>query len=139
MIGCGRPTYVLDSYAFLAWLQGEPGEQAVTDLLKRAGRGKVQLAACLVNLGEVLYIVEREHSIRAAQRVLGTIDAMSVLQVAPTRDLVLTAAHFKAIYRLSYEDCFAMALARHLSAAVVTGDPEFRRQDEVDLLWIGQA
>lgn len=135
MIDCGKPAYVLDSYAFLAWLQGESGEQAVTDLLRRAGRGEVQLAACLVNLGEVIYIVEREHSIRAAQRVLGTIDALPVLQVAPTRELVLTAAHFQANYRLS---CFAMALARHLGAAVVTGDPEFRRQNEVDLLWIGQ-
>lgn len=133
------PCYVLDSYAVLAWLQGEPGAGKVTDLLRRASQGGVRLALCTVNLGEVLYIIEREESLPAAQLALATIDGLPVQQHDATREIVLQAAHAKARYRMSYADCFALALAKHLKADVITGDPEFHTQNEVELLWIGPA
>jgi ribonuclease VapC len=138
MTGAGLPSYVLDSYAILAWLQAEPGGETVADLLKRAKNGEIVLSICVVNLGEVLYIIEREESVRAAHVVLATIDELPVEQVNATRDVTLQAAHYKALYRMSYSDCFAMSLARQKGATLVTGDPEFQTQDEVDLLWIGR-
>jgi len=132
----GTP-YVLDSYAVLAWLQGEPGGAVVADFLRRAKRGDLSLSICVVNLGEVLYIVEREDSVQAAQLALATIDALPLKQVNAARELTFFAAHFKTRYRMSYADCFGMALAKMTRAALVTGDPEFRTQDEVELVWIG--
>lgn len=131
------PWYVLDSYAVLAWLQGEPGAEAVTAVLRQAEQGEACLAMCLVNLGEVLYIVEREASLPAAQAALATVDGLPVEMHDATRELVLQAAHAKARHRMSYADCFALALAERLGASVMTGDPGFRAQREVPVVWIG--
>ncbi len=138
MIARANRSHVLDSFAVLAWLQGEPKGAAVTDLLKRARHGEIALSICVINLGEVLYIVEREDSIQAAQRTLATIDCLPLRQVSAERDLTLLAAHLKAVYRMSYADCFCLALAKAANAILVTGDPEFRTQTEVDLFWIGE-
>ncbi len=138
MNGKTKPRYVLDSYAILAWLQGEAGGAIVVDLFERARHGDTLLSMCVVNLGEVLYIIEREESVQAAQIALATIDGLPVRQVNASREVTLQAAHYKAAYRMSCADCFALALARQLGAALVTGDPELRAQDEVELLWIGK-
>lgn len=133
-----KPRFVLDSFAVLAWLQGEEGARAVSDLLRQAERGEALVAMCLVNLGEVLYIIEREESLPAAQRALALIDGLPIQMYPVDRALVMEAAHAKARYRMSYADCFALALAKHTGATVLTGDPEFRTQPEVPLAWLGE-
>lgn len=129
--------YVLDSYAILAWLQGEEGGRAVSRLLEKASRDEVDLAISLINLGEVLHIIEREESLQAAQRALALIDSLPIRQESVDRGLALQAAHCKARYRMSYADCFALALAKNDNAVLVTGDPELRQQPDVELLWTG--
>jgi ribonuclease VapC len=130
-------SHVLDSYAVLAWLQGEPGGAVVADLLQRARQGGVVLGICGIDLGEVLYVVEREVSVQAAQIVLATIDSLPIVQIDASKNLTLQAVHFKAVHHVSYADCFAMALAKQFNALLVTGDPELETQDEVRLLWMG--
>lgn len=132
-----KSRYVLDSYAVLAWLQGEAGGGMVTGLFERARHGDTLLSMCVVNLGEVLYIIEREESVQAAQIALATIDSLPVSQVNASREITLQAAHYKATHRMSYADCFALGLAKQLGAPLVTGDPEFRAQGEVELFWVG--
>jgi ribonuclease VapC len=44
-----------------------------------------------------------------------------------TLDLCMQAAALKAEHPVALGDCFAAALARKLNAALVTGDPEFRK------------
>ncbi len=129
--------YVLDSYAVLAWLEGERGGALVSELLTRAHQGRISLSMSVISLGEVLYIIEREDSVRAAQIALATIDSLPISQVNAGRELTLNAARFKARYRMSYADCFGLALAKTMGAALVTGDPELRLQNEVDLTWVG--
>lgn len=55
---------VLDAYAVLAFLDDEPGAEAVAEVL-RSGEPWMTL----VNLGEVAYIVERERGVEAAEEV----------------------------------------------------------------------
>jgi ribonuclease VapC len=132
--------YVLDSFALLAYLQGEEGGQKVRALLERAVSGQVRVAMSYVNLGEVLYIVEREEGMEAAQKVLATVDSLPLSLHGVSRLLALRAAHLKARHQMAYADCFAAALALELGATVVTGDPEFREvEGEVPVLWIHQA
>lgn len=129
--------YVLDSFAVLAYLQGEGGAKEVRSILEKAAAGQAEVAMTVLNLGEVLYIVEREESLEAAQAVLATIDSLPVVQHVVTRPLALRAAHFKARHRMSYADCFAAALAAELRTSVVTGDPEFHSvEEEVPVVWL---
>ena len=117
--------YVFDSFAFLAFLDGEGGADRVQELLTAAARGEVTIFLSMINLGEVLYIVERERGLMRAQQVLAMMEQLPIHLVEATRDRVLAAAHIKANVRLSYGDAFAVATAREVAGIVITGDPEF--------------
>ena len=117
--------YVLDSFALLAYLTGEPGAQRVKQVLKQSETGACQVCISLINLGEVLYITERRRGLAAAQRVLALTESLPLEIFAVTREQVLQAAHIKAQYALAYADAFAVACAQQKSAVILTGDPEF--------------
>ncbi len=119
------PAYVLDSFALLAYFQAEAGMSRVRALLSRAARQACAVHLSVINLGEVLYIVEREKGLSAAQQVVAAIDRLPVELVPATRAIVFAAAHVKARFPLSYADAFAVAVAHERHATVVTGDPEF--------------
>lgn len=92
----------------------------------------------ILNLGEVLYITEREGSLEQAQRALGIVAQLpiGVIDAGPT--LTFAAAHVKAHHSISYADAFAVALAQIVDAQVVTGDPEFDQVESlVKVRWIG--
>jgi ribonuclease VapC len=51
---------------------------------------------------------------------------------------IIEAAKIKGQYALSFADCFAVATAVKEKATVVTGDPEFRKVEElVGIDWLG--
>jgi len=118
--------YALDSYALLAYLEGEAGRPRVKELMSGAESGRYSLYLSLINLGEVLYIIERERGLVAAQRVLAAVDQLPLRVVPVSRAEVLAAAHIKACYPISYADAFAVVTAQDYHCVLLTGDPEFR-------------
>ncbi len=128
--------FVLDSFAVLALLQGEPGAVRVRDLLDQAQRSE-PLHLTVVNLGEVLYNMEMRRGRGAALEAVGLIDALPI-QLAPVdRNLALRAARLKATVRLGYADCFVAALAETLGAKVLTGDPDFAAiESQIAIEWL---
>lgn len=129
--------YILDSFALLAYLQDEPGAAQVEQILAAAARGDAAVAMSVVNLGEAVYITEREQSAEAAQALLAAFDQLSIKLLDADRVLALDAAHVKAQQRISYADAFVVALARRVDAVVVTGDPEFGQVEQlVHVHWL---
>lgn len=131
--------YALDSYALIAFFEGEEGQKHVLELLERAESGDCDLFLNVVNLGEIAYIVERERGLPQAQIALARIDELPITIVEVDRRLALTAAHIKASYPIAYADCFAAALAQEKEAALVTGDPEFKevgRDNSIPIIWL---
>jgi predicted nucleic acid-binding protein len=120
------PTYVLDSFALLAYLEGEAGMPRVRSVLGGAEARRYRVYLSLINLGEALYITERERGPIEARRALGAIDQLPLEIVDVSRSTVLAAAHIKAQFPISYADAFAVVAAQHRGGAVMTGDPEFR-------------
>ncbi len=118
--------YALDSFALLAYLEGEVGKPRIKQLFKDAVSGSCFLYLSIINLGEVLYITERERSLFAAQRTLAAVDQLPIRIVNCTRATVLAAAHIKARYPISYPDAFAVVTAQDRHSVLLTGDPEFR-------------
>ena len=119
--------YILDTHALFAYLGDESGSEQVSELLEMANNGKCRLYMCVVNLGEVLYIADRERGPSEARDTLAWIDEMPIEVVDVDRAMTLTAAHLKAVCPIAYADCFAAALAQNKNATLVTGDPEFRK------------
>ncbi len=134
-----RKEYVLDSYALLAYLGAEPGSRRVRELLESAAQGDCILYLCVVNLGEVMYIVERERGLPQAQETLARIDELPIEIIDVDRTLTLAAAHLKMDCPIAYADCFAAALSLVKNAPLITGDPEFRKlkaESSLQIEWL---
>lgn len=132
-----KPVFLLDSFAFLAYLDDEAGKARVQELLALAASGKCRVMMNLINLGEVLYIVERECGLTAAQSVLALVESLPIELLEVSRERVLDAAHVKANHVLSYADAFAAAAAIQEKAIILTGDPEFKALESlVSMEWI---
>lgn len=131
------PIYVLDSFALLAYLGGEAGMPRVRDVLSEASLGGCRVLLSLINLGEVMYIIERESGLPQAQAVLAAIEQLPIEVLPATQDAVLAAAHLKAHYRIAYADAFAVAAAQASGGKVLSGDPEFAAvQGIVPVEWL---
>jgi predicted nucleic acid-binding protein len=119
------PVYVLDSFAMLAYLGGEAGMRRVRAVLTEASLGRCRVLLSIINLGEVLYITERQAGLPQAQAVLAAIEQLPIEVLPATSDTVFTAAHLKANYRIAYADAFAVAAAQASGGILLSGDPEF--------------
>jgi len=126
-----NPTFVLDSFALLAYLNDEPGRVRVKEVLRLAEQGLCRVLLCMINFGEVLYTTERRRGFATAQSVQSLIESMPITLLDVTRNLVLDAAHIKANHALSYADAFSVASAIRESAVVLTGDPEFEAVESI--------
>jgi predicted nucleic acid-binding protein len=132
-----KPTYLLDSFALLAYLNDEPGGDRVQEMLTLAKSHKCRLVMSLINLGEVLYITERKRGLSTAQTVQALLESLPLELLEASRDLILDAAHIKALHPISYADAFAVALAIRESAIILTGDPEYQSiEDLVRIDWL---
>jgi len=143
----------LDSWAIMAWLQGEPpgifvrdlinwcdgkpeAKETITPLLQEVG-GPPKLYLNIVNMGEVFYLVGRKKGEKVALQTVNQIKLMSIEIISATDDLVLKAAAIKMKHPIAYADAFAIATAKNKKSFLMTGDPEIKDTNEVEVLWIG--
>jgi ribonuclease VapC len=125
------PVFVLDSFAVLSYLGGESGMVRVQEVFDEALHGHCRVALSIINLGEVLYITEREVGLVQAQAVLAALEQLPIEILPATRESVLAAAHIKANYRVAYADAFAITAAQELGGRVLTSDPEFESVETI--------
>lgn len=109
----------LDSWAVLAWLDGEEPAAAAVQEAFAAERPWMSW----LNVGEVAYQLERRHGVEETTLVVGRLRAALALD-AVTPDRVLAAARIKAMHPIALADCFAAATAAARDATLFTGDPE---------------
>jgi ribonuclease VapC len=109
----------------LAYLEGEAGMARVRSVLEGAEAQRHSVYLSVINLGEVLYITERERGLVEARRTLGAVDQLPVEIGGVSRATVLAAAHIKARFPISYADAFAVVTAQDHGGVLMTGDSEF--------------
>jgi len=126
---------VLDSFALLVFLGNESGCEKIKALLT-AEDSEVFIND--INLGETYCILARERGDEQADYFLEVIfPALPIIHLANGLREVIDAARVMAKYALSYADCFGIATARSQGASLVTGDPEFKKvQDLIELDFI---
>ncbi|MBX7151226.1 type II toxin-antitoxin system VapC family toxin [bacterium] len=129
--------YVLDSYAVLAYFDGEAPAQSVAQLFEKAMENHAQLFMCVVNWGEVYYTALRDGGKDKAELFRLTFLQYPVVIFNVDQDLTLQAAVFKAHNKISYADAFAAALTKLKKAELVTGDKEFKSlEKDIKIQWI---
>ena len=131
--------YVLDSFALLAHLGDEAGAARVRAVLRAARLDRAEVFLSAINLGELVYITEREQGLVQAQMALNAVEQLPVQILEATRERVLAAAHLKATHAISYADAFVVAAAQEMRATILTGDPEFRTVEAlVPVEWLAR-
>ncbi len=132
-----KKKFVFDSYALLAFFQGEPAGQQVKEILTLALEGKARVYISLINIGEIFYITARKFGLEKAQEIINDLKDLPVSIEGVDLEKVLKAASIKAQIPLAYADAFAAALAKSLGAILVTGDPEFKPlEEDISILWL---
>lgn len=130
-------SFVLDSFALLAYLQDEPAGHRMEKLLDTAEKQRCKLFLSLINLGEILYIVERRGGVVKAHDALALIRQLPIEILPADEQTVFVAAHIKANHALSYSDAFVVATAMQEQATILTADPEFRQVEKlVKVEWL---
>ena len=128
---------VFDSHAILRFAQDEAGAEKVEQILRASEEGDVRAFMSEINLGELYYITIRRLGQEAASRFLEQLSTLSIERVPASWEIIASASELKARHALSYADCFAAAVALKHQASIVTGDPEFKKiQDMVEIDWI---
>jgi ribonuclease VapC len=119
----------------------EPAASQFRLRLEAAARGDLRLITSRITLGEITYnILRKERLGEIPHRNYRFADLpWQILSVDDS--LVDQAAQIKALYPISFADCFVAALARRYNAPVIPGDPDFQKLNAagvVGLEWIGR-
>ena len=88
--------FCLDAFAWLAWLQDEPGAPAVQRCLDEAERGHADCVTSIINLGEAYYRL-----IRVDRRE----QAESLWRMALRRTLPTQLRHEQTYCYLKFDKC----------------------------------
>ena len=133
-------TRVLDSWPILEWIEGRHPAVAIVDaLLADATRGSACLLMSAINVGEVYYFLCKHRAAALAALWRETSSTLPVTIEVPNGDDIWSAAELKANYPISYADAFAGALAQKHRCPLLTGDPEFRTVQGLQLDWLDRA
>lgn len=133
----GKVPSLFDSHALLKLFQREPGHEKVVRLLERSRRSNAPNYLNAINLGEIVYSTKRTFGDQKKIEVLAHIERLGLIVLPVPNDLIFRAAEYKAGFRLSFADCFALASAVEHGAVLVTGDPEFRAVEHlVKIAWV---
>ena len=133
--------FCLDAFAWLAWLQDEPGAPAVQRCLDEAERGHAECVTSIINLGEAYYRlirVERREEAEALWR-MALRRTLPVVVKEATRPRVRRAAELKASHAIAYADAFAVTTALEFRATLLTGDPEIKPlegEQDLQVQWL---
>jgi uncharacterized protein with PIN domain len=109
----------IDSWAVLAWLDGEEPAAGIVQAALASGRPTISW----VNLVEIEYQVRRQHGPQDAEAVLGRLRGLVDAELPGVARMRAVAA-LKAEHPIALAVCFAIATAAATNATLITGDPE---------------
>jgi ribonuclease VapC len=132
-----KRAYVFDSHALLKFFQKEKGHEKVARLLEEISKKGGTKYINAINIGEIISTTKREFGDQKKLEVLANIERLQFTVLPVPNTVIFQAAEYKAQYNISYADCFVLASALEHSAAIVTGDPDFKKVGHlVEIIWV---
>jgi len=129
--------FIFDSHALLKLFQKEKGYEKVVQLLEEIQKTGAVKYLNAINLGEIIYTTKKDFGDQKKLEVLANIERLNFRILPIPNEVIFQAAEYKAEYRISYADCFALASAVEHKAVIVTGDPEFKKVEHLaEIHWI---
>lgn len=116
---------VLDTSAWFALAESEPGADEVEAHVAAAWLGNTSIHSSFVSLTELQYIRTNEQGAESAAKLLAWVKQQPVQWLHSDDALCSEAAKLKAAHKVSFADAFVAATAQRLNAPLVHKDPEF--------------
>ncbi len=123
----GKPRYLLDTSALLAFSGDEPGADTVGTLLMKGRRGEAHLYISFISAMEAGYKAYQVRGEDGMADLLASLQQLPITRVDVSDELIALAARIKGMYRLSVADAWILATAKRLNATLVHKDPEFEQ------------
>lgn len=121
---------LLDSYPYLELLDPSPKADRVKELVSSADR----VYTTILNLYEVKYRVTQRDSAETADAFISTIKTTNQV-LGMDEETAMAASEIKlANPKMGAVDCMTLACARKYGLTVVTGDPDFPKDNDVIFL-----
>jgi predicted nucleic acid-binding protein len=117
--------FVLDTSAFIALDEREPGAAEVEAVLAKAWLDQAEVHASFATLTELEYIRTQEKDAQQATELLLFANSQPVKWHHTDDALCSAAAKLKAAHKVSFADAFVAATAQRLNATLIHKDPEF--------------
>jgi predicted nucleic acid-binding protein len=118
-------SFVLDTSAFIALDEREPGAGEVEAILAKAWLGQAEVHASFATLTELEYIRTQEKDAQQATELLSFAKSQPVKWHHTDDALCGEAAKLKAAHKVSFADAFVAATAKRVDAVLIHKDPEF--------------
>lgn len=132
-----KKAFIFDSHALMKYFQKEKGYEKLFRLLEEIRKSDNTKYINAINLGEINYSTKREFGDQKKLEVLASIERLNFTVLPVPDSLIFQAAEYKAEYSISYADCFVLSSAVEQSAAIVTGDPEFKKVAHLaEIVWV---
>ena len=116
---------VLDTSAWVALAESEPGADEVEAHVAAAWLGRGSIHSSFVSLTELQYVRTNEQGAESAARLVAWVKQQPVQWLHSDDALCGEAAKLKAAHKISFADAFVAATALRLNATLVHKDPEF--------------
>ena len=117
--------FVLDTSAWVALDEREPGAETVEAILTKAWLGQTEVHGSFATLTELEYVRTQERDAQQATELLAFAKSQPVQWHHSDDALCSSAAKLKAAHKISFADAFVAATALRLNATLVHKDPEF--------------
>ncbi len=119
--------FVLDANALISYFQGGAGAAKVEQLLLNASRLQQSVLMSVLNWGEVFYLIWQRAGEEKARQMGAALPSLCIQLVPVDLPQALKAGELKAVHKIPYVDCVAVALAIQEHATLVTSDRDFEK------------
>jgi len=103
-------TYALDASAVLRYLDGEPGSDRVTEIIKGHLAGRNRTVVSAIHWGEIAGITCKAHGRSTVELVLSRLMSFGFEIVPASGERAVRAALIKVARKIGYADAFGVEL-----------------------------
>jgi len=115
--------YVLDSCALIAFFRQEVGSEVVTRMFKSAAEKKCTIYIHKASISEVYYDTLRFSGRDEAEKIFHTLTTLPVSSTnILNNNFIKQIGYFKINHKISFADCFVLALASIKKAIIISSD-----------------
>lgn len=131
---------VLDTHALIWWVNGDRqlSAKALNAIRKEAARAEGQLLVSVISTWEIALLVQRGRLTLTMDLGdwIGTVATIDAIQFVPVdNEIAMQSARLPGDFHPDPADRMIVALARHLTVPLVSGDARIRAYRHVETVW----